>query len=49
MSARKGSVRLGALSLATWTLNGLGLLVGFARGFTGTTRAREDMSGRMPA
>jgi hypothetical protein len=32
MAARKRSVRLGVLSLLTWTLNGLGLLVGFARG-----------------
>jgi glycosyltransferase involved in cell wall biosynthesis len=35
MSARKRSVRLGVLSLLTWTLNGLGLLVGLARGGAG--------------
>jgi glycosyltransferase involved in cell wall biosynthesis len=32
MSARKRSVRLGLLSILTWTLNGVGLLVGLARG-----------------
>jgi len=32
MSARKRSARLGLLSVLTWTLNGLGLAVGLARG-----------------
>jgi len=32
MSMRKRSVRLGLLSILTWTLNGCGLLVGFTRG-----------------
>jgi hypothetical protein len=36
MSARKRSARLGVLSILTWTLNGLGLLVGLARGGSGT-------------
>jgi hypothetical protein len=51
MSARKRSVRLGALSLATWTLNGVGLAIGFARGFADATRsgAGAGMSGRIPA
>jgi hypothetical protein len=31
MSARKRSLRLGALSVLTWTLQGLGLLVGWFR------------------
>ncbi len=32
MSARKRSLRLGLLSVLTWTLNGAGLLVGLVRG-----------------
>ena len=32
MSVQKGSVRLGILSLLTWTLNGLGMVVGFVGG-----------------
>jgi hypothetical protein len=39
MSARKRSVRLGVLSLLTWTLNGLGMLVGLARGGPGAPLA----------
>ncbi len=35
MSARKRSVRLAVLSILTWTLNGLGMLVGLARGVAG--------------
>lgn len=35
MSARKRSVRLAVLSILTWTLNGLGMLVGLARGGSG--------------
>jgi hypothetical protein len=31
MSARKQSVRLGTLSVLTWTLQGLGLVVGWFR------------------
>jgi hypothetical protein len=36
MSMRKRSVRLGVLSILTWTLNGLGLVVGLARGVPGS-------------
>lgn len=39
MSARKRSVRLGVLSLLTWTLNGLGMLVGLVRGGPGAPLA----------
>ena len=40
MAARKRSVRLAAHSLLTWTLNGLGLLVGW---FRIDTRARREV------